>query len=165
MPKQKRDAEKLKKEFMSSEFVEVKDFILSKWFPYNRNTRTVMKWWGKEKKMLKIKSTDKALKKLENKLSKQLEPSTEFLLWNITKAIELTKVKLEQMEKKWQINVKDLNTIRWMNRIQNGQPTTYVKEESDVNQNVRIEWIHIIMWPNNVGDWGQLSQDEIKSTD
>lgn len=165
MPKQKRDAEKLKKEFMSSEFVEVKDFILSKWFPYNRNTRTVMKWWWKEKKMLKIKSTDKALKKLENKLSKQLEPSTEFLLWNITKAIELTKVKLEQMEKKWQINVKDLNTIRWMNRIQNGQPTTYVKEESDVNQNVRIEWIHIIMWPNNVGDWSQLSQDEIKSTD
>ena len=165
MPKQKRDTEKLKKEFMSSEFVEVKDFILSKWFPYNRNTRTVMKWWWKEKKMLKIKSTDKALKKLENKLSKQLEPSTEFLLWNITKAIELTKVKLEQMEKKWQINVKDLNTIRWMNRIQNGQPTTYVKEESDVNQNVRIEWIHIIMWPNNVGDWSQLSQDEIKSTD
>jgi hypothetical protein len=165
MPKQKRDTERLKKEFMSSEFVEVKDFILSKWFPYNRNTRTVMKWWWKEKKMLKIKSTDKALKKLENKLSKQLEPSTEFLLWNITKAIELTKVKLEQMEKKWQINVKDLNTIRGMNRIQNGQPTTYVKEESDVNQNVRIEWIHIIMWPNNVGDWSQLSQDEIKSTD
>jgi hypothetical protein len=150
MPKQKRDTERLKKEFMSSEFVEVKDFILSKWFPYNRNTRTVMKWWWKEKKMLKIKSTDKALKKLENKLSKQLEPSTEFLLWNITKAIELTKVKLEQMEKKWQINVKDLNTIRWMNRIQNGQPTTYVKEESDVNQNVRIEWIHIIMWANPI---------------
>lgn len=150
MPKQKRDTERLKKEFMSSEFVEVKDFILSKWFPYNRNTRTVMKWWGKEKKMLKIKSTDKALKKLENKLSKQLEPSTEFLLWNITKAIELTKVKLEQMEKKWQINVKDLNTIRWMNRIQNWQPTTYVKEESDVNQNVRIEWIHIIMWANPI---------------
>ena len=30
MPKQKRDSEKLKKEFMSSEFVEVKEFILAK---------------------------------------------------------------------------------------------------------------------------------------
>jgi hypothetical protein len=30
--------------------------------------------------MLKAKSTDKAIKKLENKLAKQLEPSSEFLL-------------------------------------------------------------------------------------
>ena len=150
MPKQKRDSEKLKKEFMSSEFVEVKEFILAKWFPYNRNTRSVMKWWWKEKKMLKAKSTDKAMKQIENKLAKQLEPSSEFLLWNITKAIELTKVKLEQMEKKGNINVKDLNTIRGMNRIQNWQPTTYVKEESEVNQTVRLEWIHILMWGNHI---------------
>ena len=148
MPKQKRDSEKLKKEFMSSEFVEVKDFILAKWFPYNRNTRSVMKWWGKEKKMLKAKSTDKAMKQIENKLAKQLEPSSEFLLWNITKAIELTKVKLEQMEQKGNINVKDLNTIRWMNRIQNNQPTTYVKSE---NENIeRIQGIHIVIWQNPI---------------
>jgi hypothetical protein len=63
-------------------------------------------------------------------------------------------VKLDQMEQKWNINVKDLNTIRWMNRIQNWQPTTYVKEESDVNQNIRIEWIHIVMWWNpNENKW------------
>jgi hypothetical protein len=62
-------------------------------------------------------------------------------------------VKLDQMEQKWNINVKDLNTIRWMNRIQNWQPTTYVKEESDVNQNIRIEWIHIVMWWNNISQW------------
>ena len=40
-----------------------------------------------------------------------------------------------------------------MNRIQNWQPTTYVKEESDVNQNIRIEWIHIVMWGNNISQW------------
>ena len=165
MPKQKLDYDKLKKEFMESKHHEVKSFLCDKNVAYNSAVRRYVKWWAKEKKELKAKSTDKALKQIENKLSKQLEPSTEFLLWNITKAIELTKVKLEQMEKKWQINVKDLNTIRWMNRIQNGQPTTYVKEESDVNQTVRIEWIHIIMWPNNVGDWSQLSQNETKSTD
>ena len=148
MPKQKRDWEKLKKEFMSSDFVEVKDFILSKWFPYNRNTRSVMKWWGKEKKELKAKSTDKAIAKIWDKLAKQLEPSTEFLLWNIKQAIELSAVKLQQMAEKGNINVKDLSTIRWMNRIQNNQPTTYVKSE---NENIeKIQWIHIVIWPNSI---------------
>ena len=155
MPKQKRDYEKLKKEFMASKESEIKVFFESKYgqgkwnWTINKNTR----WWSKEKKELKAKSADRALKQVETKLAKQLEPSTEFLLWNIAKAIELTKVKLDQMEQKWNINVKDLNTIRWMNRIQNWQPTTYVKEESDVNQNIRIEWIHIVMWWNNISQW------------
>ena len=150
MPKPKLDYVKIKKDFMASEDVEVKGFFLSNNLPYNRQTRENTKWWTKEKKELKAKATEKALKKLEDKLAAKLEPSSEFLLWNINKAIELTARKLEQMEEKDTINVKDLNTIRSMNRIQNWQPTTYVKEESDVNQNVRIEWIHIIMWPNNI---------------
>ena len=135
---------------MESEFYELNAFLGSKWIPYNRKMRENMKWWGKEKKELKARATERALKKVATKLSNKLEPSSEFLLWNISKAIELTRVKLEQMEEKWNINVKDLSTIRWMNRIQNWQPTTYVKEESDVNQNIRIEWIHIVMWPNNI---------------
>ena len=150
MPKQKRDYEKLKKEFMASKFTEVKGFIEERWMTYNWQLRWKVKWWAKEKRELKAQAADKAIKQVWNKLAKQLEPSTEFLLWNIAKAIELTKVKLDQMEQKWNINVKDLNTIRWMNRIQNWQPTTYVKEESDVNQNIRVEWIHIVMWWNAI---------------
>lgn len=150
MPKQKRDYEKLKKEFMTSKHNEVKWFLVEKWVRYNSRAMAKTKWWTKEKRELKAKSTEKAIAKLEDKLAKQLEPSTEFLLGNITKAIELTKVKLEQMEKKGNINVKDLNTIRGMNRIQNWQPTTYVKEESEVNQTVRLEWIHILMWWNPI---------------
>ena len=152
MPKQKRDYKALKKEFMASKDNEVKVFIekkLGEW-SWNWNMSRNTKWWAKEKKELKAKAADKAIAKLEDKLASQLEPSSEFLLWNISKAIELTKVKLDQMESKWNISVKDLNTIRSMNRIQNWQPTTYVKEEQDVNQNVRIEWIHIILWPNNI---------------
>ena len=159
MPKPKLDYVKIKKDFMASEDVEVKGFFLSNNLPYNRQTRENTKWWTKEKKELKAKATEKALKKLEDKLAAKLEPSSEFLLWNINKAIELTARKLEQMEEKDSINVKDLNTIWSMNRIQNWQPTTYVKEESDVNQNVRIEWIHIIMWPNNI-DGGEKDVDE-----
>ena len=153
MPKQKRDYEKLKKEFMSSEYYELSAFLSAKWVPYNRKMRENMKWWWKEKKELKARATNKAMKKVEDKLAAKLEPSSEFLLWNIAKAIELTGRKLEQMEEKDNINVKDLNTIWSMNRIQNWQPTTYVKEEQDLNQTVRIEWIHIVMWPNTIENW------------
>lgn len=152
MPKQKRDYEKLKKEFMASKESEVKVFFESKYgqgkwnWTINKNTR----WWSKEKKEIKARAADKAIKRVENKLADKLEPSSEFLLWNINKAIELTARKLEQMEEKDAINVKDLNTIWSMNRIQNWQPTSYVKEDQDVNQNVRLEWIHIIIWPNNI---------------
>ena len=156
----KYDLVKLKKEFMASEYSDVKSFLGSLGIAQKINTMKT-KWWSKEKRELKAKSADKALKQVENKLAKQLEPSTEFLLWNITKAIELTKVKLDQMAEKWNINVKDLNTIRWMNRIQNWQPTTYVKEESDVNQNIRIEWIHIIMWWNPSDENKRDNRDKI----
>jgi hypothetical protein len=137
---------------MASEYMEAKSFLRSLGIAEKINTIKT-KWWSKEKKELKLKSADKALKQVENKLAKKLEPSTEFLLWNINKAIELTARKLEQMQEKDSINVKDLNTIWSMNRIQNWQPTTYVKEESDVNQNIRIEWIHIVMWWNNISQW------------
>jgi len=160
MPKQKRDYEKLKKEFMASKFTEVKVFFESKYgqgkwnWTINKNTR----WWSKEKKEIKARASDNAIKRVETKLTEKLEPSAEFLLWNINKAIELTAMKLDQMEEKWNINVKDLNTIRSMNRIQNWQPTTYVKEEQDVNQNVIIKWIHIVLWPNNI-DNGESNEN------
>ena len=146
----KTDYISLKKEFMASKHTEVKSFLSDKNITYNSVSRQYTKWWSKEKQALREKAADKALAKVENKLASKLEPSTEFLLWNIAKAIELTQVKLEQMEKKGNINVKDLNTIRSMNRIQNWQPNTYVKEEQDINQTVKIEWIHIVMWPNNI---------------
>jgi len=148
MPAQKHNRVELKKKYFSSKRIDVKSFINDIWMPYNSETRKRTKGWAKEKKELNVKATDKAIKKVEDKLVDQLEPSTEFLLWNISKAIELSAVKLQQMEQKWTINVKDLNTIRWMNRIQNNMPTTYVKSENE-NMNIdRIEAIHIIVWPN-----------------
>lgn len=155
MPKQKRDYEKLKKEFMASKESEVKVFFEWKYgqwkwnWTISKNTR----WWTNEKKQIKAKAADKAIKKVETKLAEKLEPSAEFLLWNINKAIELTWRKLEQMAEKDVINVKDLNTIWSMNRIQNWQPTTYVKEENETTTNIKLEWIHIFMWPNNVSKW------------
>ena len=158
MPKQKRDYDKLKKEFMASKFTEVKQFIEDKWTRYNATRSKNTKWWAKEKRELKARAADKAIKKVETKLAEKLEPSAEFLLWNINKAIELTAMKLDQMEEKWNINVKDLNTIWSMNRIQNWQPTSYVKEDQDINQNVRIAWIQIVLWPDYI-DGGEDDVD------
>ena len=155
----KHDLAKLKHEYLTWDYPSVNSFLIQKWLKTKINWKD-LKWWTKEKQLLKAKATERALKKVETKLANKLEPSSEFLLWNINKAIELTARKLEQMEEKDSINVKDLNTIRSMNRIQNWQPTTYVKEESDVNQNVRIEWIHIIMWPNNI-DNGENDKNNV----
>lgn len=157
---QKYDLVKLKKDFFASEYTDVKSFLGSLGIAQKINTIKT-KWWSKEKRELKEKAAVKALKKAETKLAQKLEPSSEFLLWNISKAIELSARKLEQMEENDKINVKDLSTIRWMNRIQNWQPTTYVKEDQDINQNVRIEWIHIIMWPNPNNNWDTNNTKEI----
>lgn len=154
---QKYDLIALKNEYIASEHTSVQSFLRSKWLAKKINTiKTV--WWTKEKKEIKAKATDKAIKNAEKKLVKQLEPSTEFLLGNIAKAIELSGRKLEQMEEKDSINVKDLNTIRWMNRIQNWQPTTYVKEDQNVNQNISIAWIHIVLWPDYIDNnkWDKI---------
>ena len=158
MPKQKHDYEALRKEFMSSKYSDVKQFVEDKWTRYNATRAKNTKWWAKEKKAMKVRASDKSIKNLENKLAEKLEPSSEFLLWNINKAIELTARKLEQMEEKDSINVKDLNTIWSMNRIQNWQPTSYVKEDQEVNQKVVLTWIHIVLWkkPTDDGSDGEV---------
>lgn len=104
---------------------------------------------------MKSKAAEKALKKAEDKIAKELEPSTEFLLWNIKKAIELSWRKLDQMQEKDVINVKDLNTIRGMNRIQNNMPTTYVKSENENTNTERVQAIHIIVWPRKIDNQEQ----------
>ena len=154
----KYDLTELKQEYLASKFTSVQSFLRSKWIAEKINTIKT-KWWTKEKQELKARASNRALKKVETKLAQELEPSSEFLLWNINKAIELTAMKLDQMEEKWNINVKDLNTIWSMNRIQNWQPTSYVKEDQDINQNVRIAWIQIVLWPDYI-DGGEDDVDE-----
>lgn len=155
MAVQKRhNREWLKKEYIEWDIETVWEFLVAKWVSkkvvINSKHRERTRGRAKERRLLRAKAAEKALKKAEDKIAKQLEPSAEFLLWNISKAIELSAVKLQQMEEKWTINVKDLNTIRWMNRIQNNMPTTYVKSENE-NMNIdRIEAIHIIVWPNPI---------------
>ena len=161
MPKQKRDYQDLKKKFMASKFTDVKGFIVDRWMTYNSCIRKNTKWWAEEKKELKVRASNTSIKSAETKLARQLEPSTELLLWNINKAIELSGRKLEQMAEKDVISAKDLSTIWSMNRIQNWQPTTYVKEEQNVNQNVVLKAIHIVLWPDVI-DNGENNENNEK---
>ena len=145
MAKFKRDWIVIKQDFMNSDYDEAKSFLDSIWIPYNAQTRKMAKWWWREKAEYREKIVQKALARQQEKLAKQLEVPAELCLANIKKSIELSAVKLQQMEDKKNINTKDLSNIRAMNRIQNNMPTTYVKSE---NENIeRIEWIHIIVQP------------------
>ena len=144
MPKPKYDWQKLKLEFISSEFSDVKSFLDSKWMLWKVSSKWT-NWWTKEKKAKQDKVLAKAIEKKIKEEAKSLEVPAELCLANIKKSIELSAVKLQQMEDKKNINTKDLSNIRAMNRIQNNMPTTYVKSE---NENIeRIEWIHIIVQP------------------
>lgn len=155
MAVQKRhNREWLKKEYIEWPIDTVWEFLVAKWVSkkvvISSRHREKTRWWAKERREIRAKAADKALKKAEDKIAKQLEPSAEFLLGNISKAIELSAVKLQQMEERWSINVRDLNTIRWMNRIQNNMPTTFVKSENENMNTERIEAIHIIVWANPI---------------
>ena len=163
MAVQKRhNREWLKKEYIEWDIETVWEFLVakgvSKKVVINSKHRERTRWWAKERRELRAKAAEKALKKAEDKIAKQLEPSAEFLLWNISKAIELSAVKLQQMEEKWNINVKDLNTIWWMNRIQNNMPTTYVKSENENMNTERIEAIQIVVWATPIDN----SKNELK---
>ena len=144
MPKPKYDWQALKMEFLNWEYDDVKSFLSSKWMRWKVSNKRV-NWWAKEKKAKQDKVLARAIEKRIKEEAKSLEVPAELCLANIKKSIELSAVKLQQMEDKKNINTKDLSNIRAMNRIQNNMPTTYVKSE---NENIeRIEWIHIIVQP------------------
>lgn len=152
MPRQaKYDRVALKQEFFNSNYDEIKAFLGEKWVSYTSWwIAKKTKWWVREKKEYQNKILEKALLRQQSKLAKQLEVPAELCLANIKKSIELSALKLEQMEEKQNINTKDLSNIRAMNRIQNNMPTTFVKSENENMNTERIEAIHIILWPNPI---------------
>ena len=143
MARQKYDWQALKLEFISSDFNDVKSFLDSKWMLWKVSSKWT-NWRAKDKKEYQDKILARAIEKKARQEAKQLEVPAELCLANIKKSIELSAVKLQQMEDKKTINTKDLSNIRAMNRIQNNMPTTFVKSE---NENIeKIEAIHIVIW-------------------
>ena len=154
MPKQKYDYNKIKMEFMQSDFDEVKWFIIDKWLIYNSWWTTRTKWWAKEKQKLKEKILAKATQNAINKQAKELEIPMEQL--TIAKKNAVVKVIQKMMNK--DLDLTDLERTIKIIRTEMGLPTTYSKNE---NMNTeKIEGIHILMW-GSIIDNGKNDTDNV----
>lgn len=144
MPKQKYDYNKIKMEFMQSDFDEVKWFIIDKWLIYNSWWTTRTKWWAKEKQKLKEKILAKATQNAITKQAKELELPMEQL--TIAKKNAVVKVIQKMMGN--DLDMADMERAIKILRTEMWLPNSYAKNE---NTNIdRIEWIHIVLWWNPI---------------
>ena len=130
MPKQKYDWNKIKMEFMLSEFDEVQPFMKQR---YNKDTAKnkqiadATKWWWKEKQEWKKKIYLEALKKKWKESEKEIESKMERyeMLWDGI---------LEWMENAifgdWKKNSNDIMNIWKIKRTEMGLPTNISKTEN-----------------------------------
>lgn len=143
MPKQKRNWNQLKQEFMETELdVSVSAFLVSKWVPNNSRSRLNTKGRTKERKEVKAKVMNRAIEKSITKQAKELEiPMNELTL---AKKNAVAKVMQQILDK--DLDIKDLETSIKILRTEMGLPTSYSKNE---NTNIeKIEGIHILMGGN-----------------
>lgn len=130
MPKQKYDWNKIKMEFMLSEFDEVQPFMKQR---YNKDTAKnkqiadATKWWWKEKQERKKKIYLEALKKKWKESEKEIESKMERyeMLWDGI---------LEWMENAifgdWKKNSNDIMNIWKIKRTEMWLPTNISKTEN-----------------------------------
>ena len=126
MPKQKRDYEALKKEFMQSKFTVLSSFIATKWVPYNRHTREYMKWWAKEKQEFKQKITQKALENALKKQAKELEIPMD----QLSKAKKNAVIKAINVMMEDKLSMTDSERIIRILRTEMWLPNTYSRNEN-----------------------------------
>jgi len=137
MAKQKYDWEKIKMEFMLSDFDEVKWFIGDIWVNYNSKIATITKWWTKEKQEYKKKIYEKALKKKWNETAKEISRNAErlemlndrFIDW-MEKEMEENERKPAKGEKKRKLFSNDIMNMRKISRTERWLPTNISKTEN-----------------------------------
>lgn len=139
MQQTKYDYNALKLEYFKSEIDEIKSFRLDKGLTYSSRTREMTKWRWQEKQKRKNSIIEKALENEKNKIAKELKLPVEDLFKTKKQAIELMKYKLNQYAKKvneskdsWEdvlINMKDLEKIRKVAKVELGEPTIVTKNE------------------------------------
>lgn len=141
MQQTKYDYNALKLEYFKSEIDEIKSFRLDKGLTYSSRTREMTKWRWQEKQKRKDAIIEKALERQKNQIAKKLEIPVEDLFKTKKQAIELMKYKLNQYAKKVNkaqedgddedvaINMKDLEKIRKVAKVELGEPTIVAKNE------------------------------------
>lgn len=157
----KYDYNALKLEYFMSEKSEVNRFFLDKGLTFNSRVRELTKWRGKEKQKRLDDITAKALERKKNEIAKKLEIPIDDLFKTKKQAIELMKVKLNQYVKKVNnakddedvpINMKDLEKIRKVAKVELWEPTIVAKNEWSVNWNLNVSWWPLVQIVRDTGD-------------
>lgn len=141
MQQTKYDYNALKLEYFKSEIDEIKSFRIDKGLTYSSRTREMTKGRGQEKQKRKEAIIQEALEKEKKRIAKKLEIDPEDLFKTKKQAYELMKVKLNQYTKKINqakedgeeenvpINMKDLEKIRKVAKVELWEPTVVAKNE------------------------------------
>ena len=136
MPKQKRDYDKIKMEFMLSDFDEVKSYITHKWIIYNAERTRRTKWWTKEKQEYKQNIYEEALKKKWKETAKEISDKAkryemlddEFIAW-MEKQFEEEKKTPKKGEKKRKLFSGDILNMWKISRTERWLPVNISKVE------------------------------------
>ena len=141
MQQTKYDYNALKLEYFKSEIDEIKSFRIDKGLTYSSRTREMTKGRGQEKQKRKEAIIQEALEKEKKRIANKLEIDPEDLFKTKKQAYELMKVKLNQYTKKINeakatgeeenvpINMKDLEKIRKVAKVELWEPTIVAKNE------------------------------------
>ena len=160
----KYDYHALKLEYFKSDIDEIKWFWIDKGLNYNTRVATMTKWRSKEKQKRKDAIVEKALERQKNQIAKKLEIPVEDLFKTKKQAIELMKYKLNQYAKKVNkaqedgddedvaINMKDLEKIRKVAKVELWEPTIVAKNEWSVNWNLKLSWWPLVQIVRDTGD-------------
>jgi len=167
MPKQKRDYDKIKMEFMLSDFDDVKWFLSDSWVIYNSKRTTITKWRTKEKKEFKRRIYEQALKEKWEETAKEIsdnvwryEMLNEDMLERMEKQMEEDRRPAQKWEKKRKLNSNDIMNMRKISRTERWLPTNISKVDWNIkNERAELtddekEALDVLMWK---------SQDKQKS--
>ena len=139
MPKQKYDWNKIKMEFMLSEFEEVAPFMKSKYnqdTAINKQVAKMTKWWWKEKQEYKQKIILKALEKQSDKDADSLTLDISFLAQSKNILVNNLINKLVEAWEMWTVKeitkaIESIRTEMWL-------PTKYTKNDN-INKEEKFE--------------------------
>lgn len=135
------DYNALKLEYFKSDIDEIKGFWVAKGLKYNSKVGEHTRGRGQEKQKRKDEIVKKALEKEKNRIANKLEIDPDDLFKTKKQAYELMKVKLNQYTKKINeakatgeeenvpINMKDLEKIRKVAKVELWEPTIVAKNE------------------------------------
>lgn len=131
MQQTKFDYNALKLEYFQSEIDEIKAFWIDKGLTFNSKVREHTKGRWQEKQKRKEKILEKALERQKNKIAKELEIPVEDLFKIKKQVIDLMKRKLKKTEddEESTMNMKELEKIRKVAKVELGEPTIVTKNE------------------------------------